>query len=68
MFPLDLNQLQVTILMQGRVFASENSDGQHFSCYEKEVRKRPRRQWTAFAEQIELVEILMSVKILYLNF
>ena len=33
--------------MECRVLASEGSDDQHFSCYGKEVRKRPQRQWTA---------------------
>ena len=55
MFPLDLNRLQITILMEHRVLPLESSDGQHISCYEIGVREMPQRQWIASSERIKLI-------------
>ena len=43
--------------------ASESSDGQHFSCYEKEVGRMPQRR----ENNIDLLPVLMPVLILYLD-
>ena len=38
--------------MEGKVIKIGTSVGQHFSCYQKEVRKMLQPQWTAVAERV----------------